>query len=75
MVKWLLDHGFEEARAHGGLRKFTLAGYGAVSVAGHGPSDITKKQVGMLLRTLSAMGFDGRVTRTELETGQWSRTR
>lgn len=73
MVRWLLDHGFTEVRSRSSHRKFTRAGQGAVTVAGHGPTDITKKQVGMLLRALSAMGFDGAATRTELQTGRWSR--
>ena len=68
LVRWLLAHKFNEAVAKaGGHRKFVHAPTGvAVTVAAHGPQDITKKHVGMIIRQLVAAGFDRDALRRDL---------
>lgn len=71
VVKWLLDHGFTEVHGvQSGHRQFTN-GVVKVTVAGHGPQDLTKKHVALLGRALAAGGFDRKQTLAELETGRW----
>ena len=73
LVKWLLDHGFEEragsATSH---RQFVSKEPNiAITVPGHGPKDLTKKHVGLILRSLTQAGFDKKKTRRELESSKW----
>lgn len=73
LVRWLTDHGFEEVGGRAsGHRKFKRPGAGSITVAGHGPQDLTKKHVGLIVRALTGMGFDGDTVRTELEAGKWN---
>ena len=37
-----------------------------IVVPGHGPTDLTKKHFGMILRALTAAGFDRTTARTEI---------
>jgi hypothetical protein len=37
-----------------------------ITLPGHGPGDLTKKHVGMILRQLEHMGYDRDVVRDEL---------
>ena len=58
MERWLLGHGFTlrpgKATSH---RQFQ--GHGVtVTLPGHGPPDLTKKHVGMIVRQLEAVGFE-----------------
>ena len=70
-VKWLLAHGFwEVAGVQSGHRQFTN-GTVKVTVPGHGPQDLTKKHVALLLRALETGGFDKNKTLQELRTGDW----
>lgn len=56
--RWLLDHGFTELPGRAtGHRQFVREGV-KVTLPGHGPQDLTKKHVGMLLRQLQTAGFD-----------------
>ena len=55
---WLLNHGFR--RLKGGMSGHAqYEGPGSRSPApGHGPQDLTKKHVALVIRTLTAAGFD-----------------
>ena len=68
MIRWLLAHGFAEARGRrSSHRKFVHAGTGiAIVLLGHGPQDITQKHVGMIMRELERAGFDRVTVRREL---------
>lgn len=69
LVRWLRDHGFDEAAGRAtGHRKFVHGESGvAITVPGHGPPDLTKKHVGMILRALERAGFDRDAVRHELQ--------
>lgn len=68
MIRWLLAHGFDEVQVRAsGHRKFVHPGSGvAITLSGHGPQDITKKHVGMIVRELERAGFDREQVRREL---------
>lgn len=67
LIRWLLAHGFTEARVKAsGHRKFVHGSGVAVTVLGHGPQDLTKKHIGMLVRQLESAGFDRERVRREL---------
>ncbi len=70
VASWLLRNGFVEQRNVGsGHRYFTHADSGVkVVVPGHGPSDLTKKVAGNVVRAISLAGFDKAVVRQELRT-------
>jgi predicted RNA binding protein YcfA (HicA-like mRNA interferase family) len=58
MERWLLGHGFTlrpgKRTSH---RQFH--GHGVtVTLPGHGPPDLTKKHVGMIVRQLEGAGFE-----------------
>ena len=66
MVRWLEAHGFvqEPGRATGHVH---YAGPGVkITVPGHGPQDLTKKHVALIIRALAAAGFDRASVRREL---------
>ena len=66
LERWLLDHGFVEVPGRKtGHRQF-VRGSVKVTVAGHGPQDLTKKHVALIVRQLAAAGFDKEVVRREL---------
>jgi predicted RNA binding protein YcfA (HicA-like mRNA interferase family) len=57
MERWLLAHGFVR-RKGGKTSHIQFAGPGVtITLPGHGPADLTKKHVGMLLRQLERAGF------------------
>ena len=58
MERWLLANGFAlKAGKRTSHRQFH--GHGVtVTLAGHGPPDLTKKHVGMIVRLLEAAGFE-----------------
>lgn len=66
MIRWLLGHGFVEqigkATSH---RQFVKDGT-KITLAGHGPQDLTKKHVGIILRQLKLAGFDPEQVKQEL---------
>jgi predicted RNA binding protein YcfA (HicA-like mRNA interferase family) len=66
MERWLRSNGFAlkpgKRTSH---RQF--AGHGVtVTLPGHGPADLTKKHVGMILRVLERAGFDRHAVLAEL---------
>lgn len=67
LVRWLLAHGFTEIRGRAsGHRRFAHPTGITITSPGHGPQDITKKHVGMILRELERAGFDKDQARREL---------
>jgi predicted RNA binding protein YcfA (HicA-like mRNA interferase family) len=58
LERWLRRNGFVlQPGAASGHRKWTREGSVSVTVPGHGPNDLTKKHVGMVVRTLERAGF------------------
>lgn len=68
VMTWLTAHDFTERRGGSGTghRKFTHPSGVAVTVSGHGPSNLSKKHVGMLMRQLERAGFDRERVREDL---------
>ena len=67
MERWLLDNGFTlkpgKKTSH---RQFQ--GHGVtVTLPGHGPPDLTKKHMGMIVRQLVAAGFERTVVLADLK--------
>lgn len=69
MEAWLLEHGFR--RLPGGMTGHVqYEGPGVkITLPGHGPTDLTKKHVALILRALAAAGFDRERVRRELTEG------
>lgn len=66
LERWLLDHGFAELPGRAtGHRQF-VRGSVKITLPGHGPQDLTKKHVGMILRQLETAGFDREAIKREL---------
>ena len=67
MERWLLAHGFREAPGtQTSHRQFEGHGIKIV-LPGHGPQDLTKKHVGLIVRQLVAAGFDRTQVRHDLK--------
>lgn len=57
MERWLLANGFVQ-RKGGKTSHVQFAGHGVtITLPGHGPPDLTKKHVGMIVRQLERAGF------------------
>jgi predicted RNA binding protein YcfA (HicA-like mRNA interferase family) len=68
MERWLLHHGFV-LKAGGRTSHRQFQGHGVtVTLPGHGPADLTKKHVGMIVRRLEQAGFDRAALLAELKT-------
>ena len=67
MERWLLANGFAlKAGKRTSHRQFH--GHGVtVTLPGHGPPDLTKKHVGMIVRLLEAGGFERTIILDELK--------
>lgn len=64
--RWLVDHGFVELPGKAtGHRQF-VHGNLKITVPGHGPQGLTKKNVALILRQLAGAGFDKDAVRREL---------
>jgi predicted RNA binding protein YcfA (HicA-like mRNA interferase family) len=65
--RWLLSRGFV-LRAGGKTshRHFVRAGV-VITLPGHGPQDLTKKHVGMIIRQLERAGFDRAEVRRDFQ--------
>jgi predicted RNA binding protein YcfA (HicA-like mRNA interferase family) len=58
MERWLLAHGFRETRGRKSSHR-QFEGHGIkVALPGHGPQDLTKKHVGLIVRQIAGAGFD-----------------
>ena len=66
METWLLDNGFR--RLKGGMSGHIQYERQGVKIAlpGHGPQDLTKKHVALIIRALIGAGFDRAQIRHEL---------
>ena len=66
METWLLGNGFRKLK--GGMTGHVqYEGPGVkITLPGHGPQDLTKKHVALILRALTAAGFDRERIRREL---------
>jgi predicted RNA binding protein YcfA (HicA-like mRNA interferase family) len=66
METWLLGNGFRKLK--GGMTGHVqYEGPGVkITLPGHGPQDLTKKHVALILRALTAAGFDRERVRREL---------
>jgi predicted RNA binding protein YcfA (HicA-like mRNA interferase family) len=68
LERWLLRNGFV-LRAGGSTSHRQFRGHGVtVTLPGHGPADLTKKHVGMIVRLLERAGFDRAALQAELRT-------
>lgn len=67
MERWLLSHGFAEAPGKKTSHR-QYDGHGIkITLPGHGPQDLTKKHVGLIVRQLVAAGFDRATILRELK--------
>jgi predicted RNA binding protein YcfA (HicA-like mRNA interferase family) len=58
MERWLLDHGFAAAPGKKTSHR-QYEGHGIkIALPGHGPQDLTKKHVALIVRQLVVAGFD-----------------
>ena len=58
LEQWLLDHGFVSLPGKKTSHR-QYEGHGIkIAVPGHGPQDLTKKHVALIVRQLIAAGFD-----------------
>ena len=66
MEAWLLSNGFRKLK--GGMTGHVqYEGPGVkITLPGHGPQDLTKKHVALIVRALAAAGFDRERVRREL---------
>ena len=66
METWLLSNGFRKFK--GGMTGHVqYEGPGVkITLPGHGPQDLTKKHVALILRALTGAGFDRERVRREL---------
>jgi predicted RNA binding protein YcfA (HicA-like mRNA interferase family) len=67
MERWLLAHGFALAPGKKTGHVFYVREGVKVTLPGHGPQDLTKKHVGLILRQLEGAGFDKDEIRRELD--------
>lgn len=59
VARWLLNNGFVELQSKAsGHRHFKAANGVKITLLAHGPTDLTKKHVGLLLRQIEHAGFD-----------------
>jgi predicted RNA binding protein YcfA (HicA-like mRNA interferase family) len=67
LERWLRDHGFALVPGKKTGHVFYVREGVKVTLPGHGPQDLTKKHVAMILRHLEAAGFDKNQIRRELD--------
>jgi predicted RNA binding protein YcfA (HicA-like mRNA interferase family) len=67
MERWLRDHAFTLVPGKKTGHVFYVREGVKVTLPGHGPQDLTKKHVGLILRQLEAAGFDKDEIRRELD--------
>ena len=67
MERWLRDHGFTPAPGKKTGHTFYVRNGVKITLPGHGPQDLTKKLVALILRQLEASGFDKEQVRRDLD--------
>ena len=66
---WLLANGFQRLKGKmSGHVQYERDGL-KITVPGHGPQDLTKKHVGLIVRALVAAGFDREQVKRDLGSG------
>jgi predicted RNA binding protein YcfA (HicA-like mRNA interferase family) len=65
-IAWLLRNGFKELTGKKTGHRFFQKEHVKITLPGHGPNDLTKKHVGMILRQLEQIGYNRDVVRDEL---------
>lgn len=58
MERWLLEHGFRELPGKKTSHRQYEGHRVKIALPGHGPQDLTKKHVALIVRQLVAAGFD-----------------
>jgi len=66
MATWLLRNGFVELTGKKTGHRFFHKDNVKITLPGHGPKDLTKKHLGMILRQLERVGYDRRKVRDQL---------
>ena len=67
MESWLLANGFRALKGRmTGHVQFEGPGGVKITLPGHGPQDLTKKHVALIVRALAGAGFDRARVRREL---------
>ena len=66
MARWLLDHGFVLLPGKASGHRQYARGGTKITLPGHGPPDLSKKHVGLILRALERDGFDKEQVRKDL---------
>ena len=67
MERWLREHGFALAPGKKTGHVFYVREGVKVTLPGHGPQDLTKKHVALILRQLEGADFDKEQVRRELD--------
>ena len=67
MERWLRNHGFVQQPGKKTGHVFYVREGVKITLPGHGPQDLTKKHVAMILRDLEGAGFDKDQIRRELD--------
>ena len=65
LEKWLIRNNFTPAPAGKTSHRQFVLGTCKVTVPGHGSKDLSKKHLGMILRSLESVGFDRADVRRE----------
>ena len=68
MERWLRGHGFTLVPGKKTGHVFYVRDGVKVTLPGHGPQDLTKKMVALILRQLEMSGFNKDQVRRELDT-------
>ena len=58
LTAWLRRNGFNELRGKKTGHRYFEKDHVKITLPGHGPGDLTKKHVGMILRQLEHTGYD-----------------
>jgi predicted RNA binding protein YcfA (HicA-like mRNA interferase family) len=66
LTAWLRRNGFKELRGKKTGHRYFEKDHVKITLPGHGPGDLTKKHVGMILRQLEHMGYDRDAVHDEL---------
>jgi predicted RNA binding protein YcfA (HicA-like mRNA interferase family) len=67
MERWLVQHGFVRLPGKKTGHVFYERDGVKITLPGHGPQDLTKKHVAMILRQLEGAGFEKEQIRRELD--------
>lgn len=66
MARWLKEHGFELQPGKATGHQYWTKGGCKITLSGHGPQDLTKKHVALIIRALERVGFNRDEVRRDL---------